>query len=65
MNTKRKPGREIGGVATGVIKVPSQAPATQIEMPLNPAGLTHKEVRTTLVYMAQVRTLNAHTIGFN
>ena len=59
MNTRRKAGREIGGAAVGVIQVPSQAPTARIEMPINPAGLRHGEVRTTCVQMDKARTLQA------
>ena len=49
MNTRIKAGGEIGGAATRVIQVPSQALAAGIQMSVNPAGLTDGEVRTMLV----------------
>ena len=65
MNIKRKAGKEIGGTATRVIQVPSQALAAKTEMHVNPAGLTDGEVRTTFVQMAQATTLQAQAIEFD
>ena len=65
MNTRRKVGGEIGGATTGVIQVSPQAPAAGKEMPVNLAGLSDGEVRTTLVQMAQARTLQTKAIGFD
>ena len=63
MNKRRKAGGEIGGAATRVIKVSPQALAVGIEMPVNSAGLTDEEGRTTLVRMDQARTLQARLLG--
>ena len=63
MNKRIKIGGQIGGATAGVIQVPSQAPATGIEILVNPAGLTDGEVRTTLVQIAQDSTLQAQAIG--
>ena len=57
MNTMRKEGGYIGEKAAGEIQVPFQVPVVGIKIPVNPAGLTDGEVRTTLVQMAQARTL--------
>ena len=65
MNTRRKTSGWIGEATAGVIKVPSQAPAAGIDMPVNPPGLTYGEVRTTLVQMARAITLQAQAIGFD
>ena len=65
MNTLRKEGGDIGEKAAGVIQVPSQVPGVGIKIPVNQAGLTNGEVRTTLVQMAQARTLQAQVIGFD
>ncbi|TMW93157.1 hypothetical protein EJD97_012096, partial [Solanum chilense] len=59
MNTRRKVGGKIGGAAAGVNHVPPQAPAAEIEMFFNPSGLTNREVRTALVHITQVITLQA------
>ena len=65
MNTRRKAGGEIEGAATGVIQVPSHAPAIGKEMHVNPAGLKDGEVRTTLVQVVLTSTLKAQAIGFD
>ena len=65
MNKRRKAGGEIGGASTRVIKFSPQALAFGIEMPINSAGLTDEEGRTTLVRMDQAKTLQAQAIGFD
>ena len=65
MNTRIKVGGKIGGAATRVIQVSPQAPATGIEMPLNSAGFTDRELRTNLVQMAKSSTLQDQAIGFD
>ena len=65
MNTWRKEGREIGGTTAGVIQVPSQARVAEIEIHVNPAGLTDEEVTKTLVQMDQDSNLQDQVIGFD
>ncbi|TMX00248.1 hypothetical protein EJD97_001134 [Solanum chilense] len=59
MNTRRNAGKEIGGEVAGVNQVPPQALAAGMEMYVNPNGLIDRELRTTLVQMAQPITLQA------
>ena len=49
MITRTKAGGEIGVADTAVIQVSPQAPAAGKEMPVNLAGLSDGEVRTTFV----------------
>ena len=51
MNKRRKEDGEIGGSATRVIQVPSQATTTGIQTHVNPVGLKNGEVRTMFVQM--------------
>ena len=57
--------RVIEGVGAGVNQVSSHAPTAEMEMHVNPAGLTDGEVSTKLVQMAQPSTLQAQVIGFD
>ena len=40
-------------------QVPPQAPAAEVDMPVNPAGLTDAEVQTNLAQIAQAITMQA------
>ena len=62
MNTWRNFGHGRGESAIGGNQVPPQAPAAEMEMSVNPAGLTNGKVRTALVQMAQDITLQAHAM---
>ena len=48
----RNVGGKIGVAPARVNEVPPQAPAAGMELPVNPTGLTDREVRTVLVQMA-------------
>ena len=63
MNTRRNADREIGGAATGVNKVPPQAPVAGMEMSVNSTGLTHGQVTTSLVEMALGINLQAQAMS--
>ena len=62
MNTIRNAGRGRGKTVAGGKQVPPQAPAAEMEISINPVGLTDGEVRTTLVQMAQDITLQAQAM---
>ena len=62
MKTRRNAGGEIGGAVAGVNQIPPQAPAAGMELPVNPTGLTDREVRKSLVDMAQAITLQAQAM---
>ena len=62
MTTRRNAGRGRGEVAAGGNQVPPQALAAEMEMPVNPTGLTYGEVSTTLVQMTQAITLKVHAM---
>ena len=48
MNTRRNVFHRRGGAAAGDNQVPPQVPAEEVDMPVNPAGLTNTEVRASL-----------------
>ena len=48
MNTWRTKGRRTGAAAARGNQNPPQAPVEGVAMPVNPAGLTDAEVRTSL-----------------
>ncbi|TMW90505.1 hypothetical protein EJD97_015616 [Solanum chilense] len=62
MITIRNAGRGVGEVATGGNQTPPQAPAAEVQVPVNPAALTDGEVREALVQMAQSITTQAQAI---
>ncbi|TMX00358.1 hypothetical protein EJD97_000983 [Solanum chilense] len=52
MNTRRNAWRGRGEAAAGGNQVPLWGPTAEMEMPVNPTGLTDREVSTVLVQMA-------------
>ena len=52
IKTRRTIGQRRGGVAVGDNKVPPQAPAEGVAMPVNPAGLNDDVVRASLAQIA-------------
>ena len=59
INTRRNVDRLIEGVGAGVNHISSQAPTAEMEMHVNPTGLTDGEVKTGQVQMDQAITLQA------
>ena len=62
LNTRRNAGRGRGKAAVGGNKVPPGAPAVEMEMLVNPAGLTDGQVRIDLVQMSQAITLQGQAM---
>ncbi|TMW99208.1 hypothetical protein EJD97_002896 [Solanum chilense] len=62
MNTRRNAGGVIGGATTRLNQVLPQGLAAVVEMHVNPTGLENREVRTSLVQMAQAITLKAQAM---
>ena len=62
MNTRSNVGQRRGEEVVRGNKDPPQAPAAEIEMPINQVGLTDGEVRKTLVQMSQAIILEAQAM---
>ncbi|TMX04605.1 hypothetical protein EJD97_006812, partial [Solanum chilense] len=62
MNTRRNIRKRVEEAAAGGNQAPPQAPATRVQVSVNPIALTDEEVRESLVQIAQAITTQAQAI---
>ncbi|TMX02836.1 hypothetical protein EJD97_019585, partial [Solanum chilense] len=62
MNTRRNAGMRFGEAAARGSQAPPHAPATKVQVSVNPVALTDGEVRAIVVQIDQVITSQEHAI---